>query len=77
MAESELPDNGPGAATAIAMLDPAAGHCLRRRWWLLPASGRRGAALHRLLHAKTRNPNTAELGAIRTHHVWTYIEALT
>jgi hypothetical protein len=45
MAESELPDNGPGAA--IAMLDPAAGHCLRRRWWLLPASGRRGAALHR------------------------------
>jgi hypothetical protein len=79
MAESELPDNGPGAATAIAMLDPAAGHCLRRRWWLLPASGRRGAAQRFIdfFTANIRNPNTGELGAIRTHHAWTYIEALT
>jgi hypothetical protein len=27
--------------------------------------------------ANIRNPNTGELGAIRTLHVWTCIEALT
>jgi hypothetical protein len=76
MAKPELPDNGPGATTAIAMLDPAAGSLPVPA--MVAAAGERAARRFiDFFTANIRNPNTGELGAIRTHHVWTCIEALT
>ena len=76
MAESELPDDGPGVMTAIAMLDPATGSLPVPA--MVAAAGERAARRFiDFFTANIRNPNTGEFGAIRTNHVWTHIEALT
>jgi hypothetical protein len=95
MAEFEVPENGLGTTTAIAILDPAAGSVLLPA--MVAAAGERAARRFiDFFTANIRNPNTRaaydvavrgffawldrhgilELGAIRTHHVSTYIETL-
>jgi site-specific recombinase XerD len=71
MAESEVPDNGPGTTTAIAILDPAAGTMPVPA--MVAAAGERAARrFFDFFTANIRNPNTrAAYGvAVRNFFGW-------